>query len=417
MYEIIILLFILLNIYIVIKYVKKKHGCFQAPFIISIVSLVVFTPQYTTILYNDYYKDKTILYLLGYTMLTCNFALWKGFEIGNNIRTPKYIYDLKFQKSEFLFLILAIIGLVGQIRIQGVFQNTIEDPSEQTSYLIFYNLSTLIGFAFIYSITYAVKLKKFSKIVLLIIVITSLMYIELIFLLARRNLTLRITFLLFFLISIYKPFLEKYAKIIILSIFCIGFFLNPSIANYRENLKVGQAGYMNVHFFENFKNSFTSSISELGMDLGNAALGIDYVYKNNYYDYGAFMWNDFIQLYVPRFIVGESKKKSLQIRDPAHDYMKTLERTATTSTGYFDAFRSFSFLGFLLFGVIGLFLGILWKYAHFSGLFLLLYLFLLEEFSSIITHKTSYLFGRIEFLLIFILPIIAYYISRKRILQ
>ena len=102
---------------------------------------------------------------------------------------------------------------------------------------------------------------------------------------------------------------------------------------------------------ENIKKSFTggSYNERAGMDLGNAALGIDYCFQKNEYNYGSFIWNGFVFNYIPKRLVGENIKTSLIIPFEADKYIQALTNGITCTTGYYDAFSAFSWFGFFVF--------------------------------------------------------------------
>ena len=77
------------------------------------------------------------------------------------------------------------------------------------------------------------------------------------------------------------------------------------------------------------------------MDLGNAALGIDYCFQKNEYNYGSFIWNGFVFNYIPKRLVGENIKTSLIIPFEADKYIQALTNGITCTTGYYDAFLPF----------------------------------------------------------------------------
>lgn len=62
----------------------------------------------------------------------------------------------------------------------------------------------------------------------------------------------------------------------------VGGIASLSIVEIRNEVVHGSDGLKSVNeinFIDNFKKAFTDSYTEVGMDLGNAAEGIDHCYK------------------------------------------------------------------------------------------------------------------------------------------
>ena len=110
------------------------------------------------------------------------------------------------------------------------------------------------------------------------------------------------------------------------------------------------------------------------MDLGNAAKGIRYLKEKGQMDYGTSIWDTFIQNYIPRRLVGEEAKENLKlniVNDKST--IQKLTYNITTMTGYYSAFKCFSYLGFFLFGIIGYLYGYFWRRICKSQICLFIY--------------------------------------------
>jgi hypothetical protein len=100
------------------------------------------------------------------------------------------------------------------------------------------------------------------------------------------------------------------------------------------------------------------------LEMRNAALLMDAVEKTGLYGYGSGWWDSIIFQYVPGQIVGQAFKESLQFHLLNFDLLQKLYGytvpTGSTITGIGDSFMEFSFLGFLIFGIIGYVFKTLW---------------------------------------------------------
>lgn len=400
-YWFLLLFWSLITVYYIAKYFKKPLGVFQAPFLFSIAALVMHVPQFSSIILNPSYNNN-ILYNLTFVMISCFISFSLGWEKAMQ-KDMKSCYDLNFASSKFIMLLLFFIGLYASYKNSGVWMNTL-DSEERTKFIIFVNLSTFLDLSFFYAITYIISKKKITLFTFLIIIISSFFYLNSIFLLARRAVFLKLILALTLMISFIKPKIYSKIKWVILIIFIVGNIASSSISEYRTNLSTKND--LTIDYIENFKNSFNMQDLSVGMDLGNAALAIDYCYKNNTYNFALANWNDFVSLYVPRFLVGEKFKNSLMFDFEHKKYASSLTHGVTTLTGYYDAFSSFGYLGFILFYFLGFLLGRIWVKMRYSKLYFILYLILLPNIPQIASHGVSYIFGKLELFWIFLVPLL-----------
>ena len=87
----------------------------------------------------------------------------------------------------------------------------------------------------------------------------------------------------------------------------------------------------------------------------------------------------------------------------------------TTMTGYFYGFAGFSYIGFVVFFILGYIGGMLYSYGKFSILYEFIYLLLLTKIHSLFSHGIQYYFTVFESVVIFFIPFIYFYIYKKRI--
>lgn len=170
------------------------------------------------------------------------------------------------------------------------------------------------------------------------------------------------TFLLLVMWLLYWALKKKESRKMIAQLFMGAFLLGGiaslSIIDIRHQVVHGNDSFKSIaeiDYFSNFKNAFTNSYTPVGMDLGNAAEGIDYCFKNDQYNFGLFLWNGFVFNYVPRRIVGEETKNELMSDLENIELKNKLCKGVTCMTGYYDAFSAFSYFGFILYFIIGFF--------------------------------------------------------------
>ena len=207
------------------------------------------------------------------------------------------------------------------------------------------------------------------------------------------------TLFLLLSISMYLSFKNPQKEIIIrkwtLIILLAGALLSASIIWIR-NVIINKSEYTELSLIDNFVDSFSQKKVSLGMDLGNAAIGIQYLKESNQLDYGTYMYDDFIQNIVPRRIVGETLKEGLKFKLVDDQlFIKQQTHGVTTMTGYYFAFRSFSYLGFLLYLLLGAFYGLIYCKIKNSASCLYLYLLILPTIPLIFTHSAGYLYMKI----------------------
>ncbi|RGO00505.1 hypothetical protein, partial [Phocaeicola vulgatus] len=218
-----------------------------------------------------------------------------------------------------------------------------------------------------------------------------------------------------------KIFYNSVAELRIKKIFTIFFIVgcigSLSISEIRTNMgKDSQNSISDINFIKNIKKSFTggSYNERAGMDLGNAALGIDYCFQKNEYNYGSFIWNGFVFNYIPKRLVGENIKTSLIIPFEADKYIQALTNGITCTTGYYDAFSAFSWFGFFVFYFLARIFAWIRKRGSYSTLYMTLFFYMLANSTVGVTHGLQLIFAKIEFLILLFFTI-QFVIHKKNI--
>ena len=386
-------LYLIINLATFIYYYKKNNGIIQAPFLMAYTALFIFIPQFSTI-YNNSYYDKTIIPYLGFTMISCNIAFIIGFEISKNKLHPtfKTTNKLMQNKIKMPLIFITLLGLSTIFLWDGSkFQEG--DNVIQTNLKSFSQTSLCL---IITSIITSHKKNKFTYFILILSLI-PLIYFAF-FIKGSRGETLFLLLTTAIYISYKHPNLTNIVKRTFITLLIFGALLSASIVWVRSVIsdKSNNTEIKNISLWDNFIKSFSQDDINSGMDLGNAAIGIQHLYNLNKIDFGTHVYDEFIQNIIPRRIVGESLKEKLKLNlIDDKKYIESLTNGVTTMTGYYYAFRSFSFLGFILFFFMGFIYGYIYIRTRTSAKSLFLYLLIISSVPLIFTHGPGYLFIKI----------------------
>lgn len=404
MSEILIWAYVVLNLYYVIKYIKKGGmSVFTPVFIVAALSLSTLLPQLTSVYFSSYYP-KDAVPRLAFMMVACNWAFFLGFErVEKKQLHIKNVYDIKLDKLPLVILTFSIIGLYSMFA-----------SGDSVDGVITANLRGFSQFAYIFSLAYLCNYKKNVTVIIALCLSVYVLIHYAFFEYGSRGTSLVVFMVAFFLLAYNFSQKRKLAQTLTICFLLLGSIVSASISLFRENII--QGANVNIDYVDNFKSSFMQvEAPVVGMDIGNACLLMDYCEKHNSYDYGMIVWNGFVNNYVPKRWVGAELKYSLQTHP---EYEKKIPETTygvTTVTGYFEAFAAWGYLGFMLFFFIGYLLGQIYKRTSFSKLYLILYLYCIGNFPLCFTHNLQYIFARIEMLAIFIFPMLYYWIFKRKI--
>lgn len=398
---ILIIIYIIENIYICFRYYKKNTGIFTPVFILSMMSLGQILPQLTTIYFQDRIYSPNLIPDLAYTMITCNAAFVIGWKI-KTFTPRKYIKTIDFKKNLLIYLI-TIFSICS-----AIFTHILKAGSNIIDGVIAFQFQGLGFLGLILAIIYICKYNN-SKWVIFCMFLSTIPIIEYaLSIYGSRQSIFTVALLYAYLAFKKRPAMYPLIKKTFLVFFIIGMIGSMSISEVRNSMH-SEKGYLNgienIEFIQNIKTSFTNSYHEgAGMDLGNAALAIKRCKETDQYNYGLFLWNGFVFNYIPRRLVGEDFKNSLMVNEEMNKYIDQITHGITCTTGYYDAFSSFSYLGFIIFFFLARLMLYIKEKATYSSFFEMLYLFVLVNCSVAITHGLQLAFAKIEFvLLLFIL--------------
>lgn len=378
--------FFIVNLIIFIHYYNQRNGVFQAPFLMAYTALFVLLPQFATI-YNNPYYDKRLIPDLGIIMLSCNMAFAIGFETAKWYLQEKesIIGILHIEKIKYFLIVITIIGFTTIFLWSG-------NKFQEGDNVIQTNLKSFSQMALCLVLTSQLTYQKRNKLALYVFILSVIpLFYFAFFVKGSRGETLFLLLTIALFTSLRYPQKESVVRKWTLVALLVGALLSASISWVRGI--INKSEHTEVSLIDNFTNSFSQKNISLGMDLGNAAIGIDYLKATNQLDYGTYIYDNFIQNIVPRRVVGESLKNELKlnlVKDGL--FIKRQTHGVSTMTGYYYAFRSFSYLSFLFFFLLGSFYGFAYCKMRNSSLCLYLYLLILPTVPLIFTHSAGYLY-------------------------
>jgi hypothetical protein len=200
--------------------------------------------------------------------------------------------------------------------------------------------------------------------------------------------------------------------------FLLGAMFVNSIGDYRSTM-LGKNGYnwsgagvakvLEIDFVGNLRHIVEGT--QPSYELYNAMLSIEATDRRLDFDYGASLWNGFVQRYIPGQFLGPELKRSLYIerRDSARQLFGLVPNPGSTLTGLTDAFQSFWFFGAIKFFLIGFIMSRWWRAARAGNRVAQLVLMLCVTASlHAITHSTHHFFLVFVEIGIFMLPALLY---------
>lgn len=413
-----LLVLLIINLKVVLDVVTFKISVFN-PIAIFALTVITQMPSQLAIIYTNSMYNKISIPSLLVVMITCQLAFQIGFTYGffnKNEVKKMHFFDFSFNKIIPLIILFIILGFIPMF-----FYNNLSTVYGGVNVIL--NQLRVIGiFGYVISLIFIEKFPDKNKLLLKLFLVLSsipILYFSLLVKGSREIIFTYVIITLIFLVRIKKN-LHRSISLIFFILFIFGAFIGESISEIRDNIKDSKISEIyNIDFVNNIKTSIFESEINNGMDLGNAALLINYVEKHSAYDLGTIIWNDFIYNFIPGRLVGENNKEALYIdlfdNIKTKNYENSLRNNITTITGYGNVFRSFSYIGFIIFYLIGVILSRLSKYSLYSDFYLFVYISCLVCIPNMVTHTTQYMFARLEIIFIFLFPILIFFLRKRSI--
>lgn len=407
-----ILVYILENVYFVYRIYKQKMGIFTPVFIFSMMSLGVILPQLTTIYVLKEVYNPLLIPNLIYIMITSNLAFFLGWKQKMVIENKGIcVIEIKKKYLKFFIIVFSICSFL--------FTHFLKSNISGVDGVIAFQFQGLGLLGLILCIIYIIRF-RFDWFSICCLIVSTVPILEYALSIYGSRQSLFTTALLYAYLLTHK-FPAKYnlIKRCFMVFFVVGMIGSMSIVAVRNSIssEEGYSTLKHINFIDNMKTAFSNSYSRrAGMDLGNAALCIDRCQKHGLYNYGLFLWNGFVFNYVPRRLVGEDFKKSLQYSDGMGTYMAKVTHGITCTTGYYDAFSSFSYLGFIVFYLLARLFKFFYIRRKYSAFYEMIFLFILVNSSVAVTHGIQLVFSKLEFIgLLFLCLFFTLHKSRRRV--
>jgi hypothetical protein len=395
-----LVLYGLVNSCMILYYLREKGQYCHFPFWAGAIGMGWFFPQAIGgYLNHTKYPDNSYWEAVLFAAL-CSIAIWIGYHKAVHRVPLKHSWlDSSFDQKKLFHagVFLCFFGFFFQWKLLNLPEEVLAQSqwSGTAVKYLFLAGAFKIGFVVIW-LLYLKQSNLFRPAILIFIIPCLVLLFMPIILHGRRadmmNLTAYIVIGLWFVRRITVP---RWGMI--LGLIC-GLILINSIGTYRlilKNESIPLMDRLEQASTANYIAPMLKTTAYSGTEFNNYVYYLKIIEEKLTFDFGLMHWNLFIFNYVPAQFVGSNFKQMLmlplkKIEVFARNEYGHISHIGATSTGYIDAFRSFWWLGFIKFLLIGWIMGFLYQKAS-SGTFLgqLLYVFFLSSAMHSITHSTN----------------------------
>ena len=387
------------NIAMVLRYLLGRGRFYEFPFWAGIIALGWFYPRAIGG-YSNLWLYPEGAYASGmFFAFLCTVALWVGFEraIHKTIKGNR-LFEMQFNAKKLYYVgtFLIVAGFFFQWKLWSLPEEMLAKTQWSGAAVKYLFLANIFKIGFLVLLCQYLTLRRWLDPRFLVFLIPCLLLIlSAAFLHGRRSEMMQ----LFAYTAISLWFVRRFAfpRVLVIALVIIGIVLINGIGQYRSIMLDKGTSLKERIFGVSNADLLASSgllLEESGSDFNNYIVYRHYVGDTNTYNFGLNHWNDLIFNYVPAQIVGKELKSSLML--PLPNIIRFAEKhgyyfhIGTVSTGYFDAFGSFWWFGFIKFLLIGYIMGTLYRHAiHQSLLAQILYIFVLNPAMHAISHGTS----------------------------
>jgi hypothetical protein len=390
---------------------RKRIGIIQYPFLATVVMLGWVFPQLIGLSLQEQVPDgavtKTVVFTLFCLLAAC-FGYWRT-------RRSSRVLQWQFSPKKLNFA-AAVLSLAGAFFFLKVTQMAEEArllhgglwTGVITIYVFLAGMLTT-GLV-IAAISY---IHKPSWMGLGIMAFGLLFHFHRVIVEGRREEMIQMFVFLALFIWLRRGWLPP--RVVLLGTISAGAFLMTSIGDYR-NLMLGSGStYREIDWISNFVGSFQDL--NQSSELYNAAMIIEATDLTLKFDLGLSLWNSFVHAYVPAQVFGADFKNGLRFElvDVAAQEFGHRPHTGTTLTGMAGAFRSYWWLGCIVYLIIGIVMK-RWFLAASHGLPAAQMIVILITPKSLlaITHNTNAFFLEFVNLAAFLLPALLFALHREK---
>lgn len=395
-----LLLYVIVNVAMVLSCLLKKNRVYEFPFWAGVLALGWFFPMALGGYVNvDRYPGSA--YAMGMLFASlCTIALWAGFNQARQAHPsrPSWL-DIRFNRDRLIQvgILLSAVGFYFVWKLNSLPEELLR-KTQWTGATVKYLFLAKIGtFGFLVLWLLYLDQKRLFAPKLLVFIAPTFLSLLTAALGGRRGIMMSLASYIFISLWFVRRF--SLPRWMLCSGVLLGLALVNSIQTYRiimdqsdtaltERLK--QASSID------FTQGTESALEEGGGDFNNYIFLRQVVAEDFQYDYGLRHWNGMIFNFVPAQWVGRELKNTLMYPFSYNAFTTVSERyghnfgVGSVTTGYYDAFASFGWLGFLKFGLVGWLMGMLYRHAM-KGDFLgmLLYVSFLSNAMHAISHGTQ----------------------------
>jgi hypothetical protein len=362
----------------------RRSGFYAYPFLAGSIFLTFIVPQIPGLMNDLFVPDGFMLRAVCFSAL-CLVMCVAGWQLGQRGRAD---WDWAFSEKRLLQVALAF-SLVGayffhkfgelgdEERLRGFLSGT------AVAYLFFARLLTY-GLA----IALLCLARRYSRLALAIVAFDCLFYFDRIVIAGRRGDAAEFALMIALALWFQRRWAVPRVAVAAGLLFTLAGLLGAGeyrAATYYSGKPDWQA-VMNI----DLGADWNALINGGGPEFRNLAFSMDFIEKENAYDFGADHWNTLVGSYVPAQLVGARFKDSLYIKAPPVFPAGYIPAPGTTPTGMMDAFASFWYFGCLKFALIAAILGYIHKAAMRGNTALqLLYMLSVMPAMLAITHFTN----------------------------
>lgn len=422
-----LLLYGAVNIAMVLWYLRGHAKFYQFPFWAGVIALGWFYPQAIGGYFNVHrFPDHAYFDAMIFASL-CTVALWLGFSwsVVKEVKSVSWL-SLQFNASKLYYVgaVLCVLGIFFYWKLWNLPEEELARTQWTGAAVKYIFLASIfkIGFLVLW-IRYLVRGHWLDMKSLVFIVPCLCFIFSAAFLRGRRSEMMNL--ISYVLVTLWFCRMISIPRWVIVSGLVGGLILVNGIGLYRSvmmNESISIEKRIKIAMHSDYGGVVESNLKKSGNEFQNYLFQRLVYADEGCYDYGVYHWNRLVFNYIPAQIVGADFKKSLIL--PLPNIHREVEKkygftwvTGTTKTGYADAFGSFGWLGVIKFGVIGVLMGCLYRYAT-AGTFLgvLLYVYSLKTSMVSITHGTNDILIRI-WIYFFILAYPLVFWARARVRQ
>lgn len=390
----------LINGTMVAYYLLGKKRIYEFPFWAGALSLGWFYPMAIGGYMNaSHYPDSAYANGMFFASI-CAVALWVGFakSLKRVPLNPSWL-GTKFDSNKLITAcsLLTVGGLFFYWKLESLpqeFRAQTQWSGVAVKYLF---LSSIFQFGFIgLWMVYLGQKKMFSPRILVFLTPSLLLLLKVAVIGGRRSEMMNLVSFIF--VSLWFVRRRAPPSWLFAVGAGLGLILINSIGTYR-GIMANKELSLSERLQEASQADYTSESKTLmkkgGGDFNNYIYFRQVVAEDFQFDFGLNHWNGLIFNYVPAQIVGSELKKSLMIPfkynavSVAESRYRHKSGVGSVTTGYYDAFASFGWFGFLKFWLVGWLMGILYRYGMKSSfLGMLLYVYMLGPAMHSISHGT-----------------------------